>query len=213
MLYTILEERFVLANLIKNANLEIEKAKAISDKRLEGLRRYKQANSLFVEKYQKLESALSQGSVSSSVTVLLGDFRTVVSQDFGTFVNDEEPLRIFGEIHGTGEDFARLQGLYRESLYNVDLLREKLIASEKARVTSGTSGIDSSRNNEALKREIQSQQEEIKRLKSQVPITGSTAGSSQEIRTLQSRIQDLEAQLRSVKLDYDNQIRSYTSKI
>jgi hypothetical protein len=55
-------------------------------------------------------------------------------------------LRILGDLHGTGEDFARLQGLYREALYNVDLLREKLIASEKARVSTGTSGLDQSRN-------------------------------------------------------------------
>jgi hypothetical protein len=164
-----------------------------------------------MEKYQKLESALSQGGISSQVTTILGDFKNVFSQDFGTFVNDE-PLRIFGELHGTGEDFARLQGMYREAMYNVDLLREKLIASEKARVT-GTSGIDQSRNNDALKREIQSQQEEIRSLRSQ----GITGGSNQEyetkIRTLQSRIQDLESQIRTSKLDYDNQIRSYTSKI
>ena len=113
MLYTILQERFTMANLIKNANLEIEKSKAISDKRLEGLRRYKQANNLFMEKYQKLESALSQGGVASHVTVLLGDFKTMFSQDFGTWINDDEPMRIFGELHGTGEDFARLQGMYR----------------------------------------------------------------------------------------------------
>ena len=217
MLYTILQERFVMANLIKNANLEIEKAKAISDKRLEGLRRYKQTNSLFQEKYQKLESALSQGSVGSHVTVLLGDFKNIFSQDFGTWVNDEEPLRIFGDLHGTGEDFARLQGMYREAMYNVDLLREKLIASEKARVSTGTSSIDFSRNNDALKKEIQSQQEEIRKLRSQIPITGSSGAGNQDyetkIRTLQSRIQDLEAQIRTSKLDYDNQIRSYTSKI
>jgi hypothetical protein len=72
-LYTILQERFSLANLIKNANLEIEKARAISDKRLEGLRRYKQANSSFIEKYRKLESSLapliSSGQLGSAGSV------------------------------------------------------------------------------------------------------------------------------------------------
>jgi hypothetical protein len=34
MLNTILQERFTMANLIKNANLEIEKVKSISDRRL-----------------------------------------------------------------------------------------------------------------------------------------------------------------------------------
>lgn len=38
MLNTILEERFAMANLVKQANLEIEKVKAISDKRAASLR-------------------------------------------------------------------------------------------------------------------------------------------------------------------------------
>jgi hypothetical protein len=41
MLNSFLQERFVMANIIKNSNLEIEKARAISEKRLEGLRKYK----------------------------------------------------------------------------------------------------------------------------------------------------------------------------
>jgi len=222
MLYTILQERFVMANLIKNANLEIEKAKAISDKRLEGLRRYKQANSLFQEKYQKLESAIGQFTqgghqVSTHVSGILGEFKTIFTSDISTFINEDEPMRVFGDIHGAGEDFTRLQGLYRESTYNVELLKEKLIASEKARVTTGTIGtanIDHSRTLDALKREITSQQEEIRKLRSQSP---SGSGSNQEyetkIRTLQSRIQDLESQIRTQKLDFDNQLRNYTSKI
>jgi flagellar biosynthesis chaperone FliJ len=131
-----------------------------------------------------------------------------------TFINDNEPMRIFGDIHGSGEDFTRLQGFYREATYNVELLREKLVASEKARVSTGTSGVDHSRTIDALRKEITAQQEEIRRYRSQSPTSG---GSNQEyetkIRTLQSRIQDLESQIRTQKLDYDNQIRSYTSKI
>lgn len=38
MLNTILEERFAMANLVKQANLEIEKVKSISDKRAAALR-------------------------------------------------------------------------------------------------------------------------------------------------------------------------------
>ena len=41
MLNSFLQERFVMANIVKNSNLEIDKAKAISEKRLEGMRRYK----------------------------------------------------------------------------------------------------------------------------------------------------------------------------
>jgi hypothetical protein len=38
MLNTILEERFAMANLVKQANLEIEKVRSISDKRAAALR-------------------------------------------------------------------------------------------------------------------------------------------------------------------------------
>jgi hypothetical protein len=47
---TILEERFTLANTVKNANLEIEKSKAIADQRLEGYRGLRKTFTLFQSK-------------------------------------------------------------------------------------------------------------------------------------------------------------------
>ena len=41
MLNSFLQERFVMAELVHNANMEIEKARETGEKRLEGLRRYK----------------------------------------------------------------------------------------------------------------------------------------------------------------------------
>jgi hypothetical protein len=38
MLNTVLEERFAMANLVKQANLEIEKVRTISDKRAQALK-------------------------------------------------------------------------------------------------------------------------------------------------------------------------------
>lgn len=40
MLNSFLQERFMMANLVKNANLEIEKAKAISTRRDESVKRF-----------------------------------------------------------------------------------------------------------------------------------------------------------------------------
>jgi hypothetical protein len=40
MLNSFLQERFLMANLVKNANLEIEKAKSISVKRDESTKRF-----------------------------------------------------------------------------------------------------------------------------------------------------------------------------
>lgn len=47
---TVLEERFTLANTVKNANLEIEKSKAIADQRLEGYRGLRQTFALLSTK-------------------------------------------------------------------------------------------------------------------------------------------------------------------
>jgi hypothetical protein len=52
---TILEERFTLANTVKNANLEIEKAKAIADQRLEAYRALRQSHTLITSKLENLE--------------------------------------------------------------------------------------------------------------------------------------------------------------
>lgn len=41
MLNSFLQERFLMAELIQNANFEIEQAKAVSEQRMEGLKRYR----------------------------------------------------------------------------------------------------------------------------------------------------------------------------
>lgn len=55
MFNTILQERFAMANMVKHANLEIEKAKSIADQRLEGYRILKQATDVFQVKVDTFE--------------------------------------------------------------------------------------------------------------------------------------------------------------
>jgi hypothetical protein len=55
MFNTILQERFDMANMVRHANLEIEKAKTISDQRLEGYRILKQATDVFQAKVDSFE--------------------------------------------------------------------------------------------------------------------------------------------------------------
>lgn len=47
MLNSFLQERFVMANIVKNSNIEIDKSRAISEKRLEGMRRYKNEKQIY----------------------------------------------------------------------------------------------------------------------------------------------------------------------
>ena len=55
MFNTILQERFLMANTIKQANLEIERSKAISDQRSEAFKKVKQAYDNISTKYGSLE--------------------------------------------------------------------------------------------------------------------------------------------------------------
>ena len=66
MFNTILQERFAMANMVKHANLEIEKAKSISDQRLEGYRILKQATDVFQAKVDTYERELN---------VLIGNYK------------------------------------------------------------------------------------------------------------------------------------------
>ena len=55
MFNTIIQERFSMASMVKHANLEIEKSKAIADQRLEGYRILKQATDVFQAKVDTFE--------------------------------------------------------------------------------------------------------------------------------------------------------------
>ena len=54
MLNSFLQERFLMAELVHNANMEIEKAKETGERRLEGLRRYKKDKNAFEAQLQKV---------------------------------------------------------------------------------------------------------------------------------------------------------------
>lgn len=55
MFNTIIQERFSMANMVKHANLEIERSKVIADQRLEGYRILKQATDVFQAKVDTFE--------------------------------------------------------------------------------------------------------------------------------------------------------------
>ena len=58
MLNTILDERFTMANLLKDANLQVEKSKSIADQRGEAYRVLRQNHALTTTKLENLEREL-----------------------------------------------------------------------------------------------------------------------------------------------------------
>jgi hypothetical protein len=110
MLNTILEERFAMANLVKQANLEIEKVRSISDKRATALRE-KETQFLQISKqlseFYNVVNTLNQSSEgsrlfsgSSNFSKLFGELGQWIKSDF--VVRLEEPYKVIGDFVGSG---------------------------------------------------------------------------------------------------------------
>lgn len=65
MLNSFLQERFLMANLVRNANLEIEKVKTISSKRDDSLKRMESEIGILQGLIGKIRTNLGQGGIST----------------------------------------------------------------------------------------------------------------------------------------------------
>lgn len=139
MLNTILEERFAMANLVKQANLEIEKVKSISDKRAATLRE-KETQFLQISKqlseFYKVVNTLyetSEGrrvfSGSSAFSKLFTDLGDWMKSEF--VVKLDEPVKVIGDFVGSGNEWNRIQSLLREREREIEVLKIKILDIEK----------------------------------------------------------------------------------
>jgi hypothetical protein len=190
-----------------------------ADKRLEGLRKYKLATNSFEQKYKSLESELGRivsspefGQHSSIVARLFDDFNNFIGSEIRTIAYEEEPIAILGDIHGSDGNFLRLESVVREKDAEINLLREKWIALQKERPTATNVTTDQSRTIQSLRNEINNLSSQLSNLRAQSSVNVNISANTQEyeikIRTLNSRIQELESQLRTVRIDYEGQIRT-----
>lgn len=134
MLNSFLQERFLMANLVKNANLEIEKAKTISIKRDESVKRYESEIGVLEGYVGKIRSSLMQGGLTTEQESILSN----IFREFDTYVTTRvisEPVRVLGDLAISD---ARIQSLIREKDAEILRLRDRIFAVEKSRV-SGTS--------------------------------------------------------------------------
>lgn len=154
MLNTILEERFAMANLVKQANLEIEKVKSISDKRAVALReketQFAQVSKQLAEFYKvvgdlnKSSEGVKLFSGASNFTRLFSDLGQWINSGF--IVRLDEPTKFVGDFVGSGNDWNRIQSALRERERDIEVLKEKIFTLEKAsmkfqgqsRTTSGS---------------------------------------------------------------------------
>ena len=97
MLNSFLQERFAMAELVHNANLEIEKARETGEKRLEGLRRYK-SDKLAFQGFLKNISSIING-YNEELRGHLGQIINIIGE-YERYDNTEirEPVRLLGDL-------------------------------------------------------------------------------------------------------------------
>ena len=227
MLNTILDERFTMANLLKEANLQVEKSKAIADQRGEAYKVLRQNHALTSTKLENLEREL--GVVAKNFehnASISGELRRVflgIDEVRGALTIDpksiqvEEIVHVLGDIHGTGDGYIRLQSAFRALERENQLLKDRYVKWQKD-VPNAQLLTDKERVIENLSKQIATLTTELSTAKSQPHAGGVRVDvNAQEyeikIRTLNSRIQELESQLRTQKVDYDGQLRQKNNLI
>lgn len=138
--------------------------------------------------YASLGDLQSSGLVGSSTTRyfdILGEF---INSSTIRSVTLPEPSRVLGEFQGSGNEFSRLFSFLRERSYEVDLLKDKLINSEKASLVREYSGVDAERTIAALRAENADLSRQIDQLRS----SSSNSASSND-----AKVRELELKLKT----------------
>ncbi len=109
-----------MANIVKNSNMEIEKAKAVSEKRLEGIRRYKNDRQMY-DKYSRqmldilprmlvtIRSSREGSDLANQMEPVIRDFNQFLQGQVSVITN--EPIRALEDLNISDQ---RVQSLFRE---------------------------------------------------------------------------------------------------
>ena len=213
MLNTVLAERFAMVSAIKYANEEIEKAKAIAELKGAALReketQFQSLSKTVQDLHRSLIELQNSGAISgnSSVSKYIDTLGGLVSNTF--IVHIGEPTRILGDFEGSGNDLNRLLSFLRERDAEVELLKTRLIETEKKSISRDFSGVDSERTIASLRAENNALSKQIDQLKtsSSQSVVGAESRAREfelKLKTANSRIQELESQNRSLELQLKN---------
>ena len=218
MLNTVLEERFAMANLVRQANIEIEKVRAISDQRAAALRekenQYAQASKALAESKDALANLLANNPSLHDNVVINRVYTNISGYVDGTSYKLDEPLRIVGEVVGSGDNWARIQSNLRERDEEILRLKGRIIDIEKSNIRTEYSGVDHERTLNTMRGENANLVKEIDRLRSQASLSSSSAKEKEleiKLRTANSRVQELESEIRTVQLRANEAKDSRTS--
>lgn len=209
MIYTILQERFSIANLVLQANSELDKARSISDARAQSLHelenKFLQTSKLLADTDRDLSTLISQNpslADNAALRRLQTNLNLFVTSSYA--VKLEEPIRNLGEFVGSGNDWSRLLSFAREREAETDLLKRRIFDIERSYIKREFSGVDNERTLNNLRVENENLIREIDRIKSSASTSTNSANREKELelklRTANARIQELESQLRTAEL-------------
>jgi hypothetical protein len=126
MLNSFLQERFMMAELVHNANIEIERAHETSEKRLDALRRYKKDRGVFEGYMRRVGEIYS--SLGEDARAQLGPLNDLVTE-FSTYSHVEsnnQHLQVLGELVIND---GRIESLLREKQEEINRLRDIVVNS------------------------------------------------------------------------------------
>lgn len=230
MLTTILQERFAMANLVKQANIEVEKAKAISSSNANAIKelenKWLPLQKLIKDKQETLNKILSNNPTLKGypdLVALAKDFDGIVTGSNLYF----EPLRVLETTFtvGTGTNWNRAVSRINELELNNQELATRLFEAEKKLLGSSSVDTNAQYTLNALKSEnarLVKEIDTLKRTNSTLNISGgqgfSQSNEANEARLRQSnaRIQELELQLKTANsriADLESQLRSASLRV
>ena len=117
MLNSFLQERFLMANLVKNANVEIEKSRTQNSKTIEGLRRYESENEAYKGLLSKLRGSL-EGHMGIEVDSIISNIFLEAERISS---GHSEIMREIGDLRVTD---GRIQSLIREKDAELSRMRD-----------------------------------------------------------------------------------------
>lgn len=189
MLNSFLQERFLMANLVKNANFEIEKAKGLNLKRDESLRKYEGDLEVYRGFIGKIRGSLT-GQLSTELESVLGN----IYRDIDSYgATRTEIITHLGDLAITDQ---RIQSLIREKDTEIFRLREKVMGIEKLRFGAS--------NEAAHQKAMQVMQEETLKLRNEISALRSEKGSAELVTSYKNQINDLNGRIHDLEQDKSN---------
>jgi hypothetical protein len=199
MLSSFLQERFLMANLIKNANLEIEKTKSISIRREEALRRFESESGAMEGFLNKVRGSIVHMDLGVEQASVLEN----IFKEFDSFIVSRvisEPMRRLDDLKIEDQ---RIASLIREKDAEIYRLRDRLVGVEQTKTLGGVRDAHA-KTVRVLQSEILNLKNENLALRGEKSSAELVANYREQISALNNRILELEQEKSDLTAELSN---------